>query len=314
MSLIQVLLRARGSTGRLLPARLRGTKLKSGSLLLFVALRHLAAAGSWALVALSLLRVTRLTVATRRRLLLVAFLRADLLRRRVVVALGARRRVLLLGYPRQLRATAGIRHAHVSQIDRYTVSQLRVVRFLFTWHFLLAFRALAGALLEAVVGLVRAGIAAAVVGRLRDGHAWRYLDHGVRQRRYRRLVLRRARVKPVRAERTSEQRRTRLRGFRTTVSFLLIVRRRQTRPWTVRLRSVGTTGLMARGERQRARASRRTGGDRRWTRRSGQRRQRYVAHGLPAIRRVDVLRGRVQLVLETVEGARALIMRLVRDA
>lgn len=71
---------------------------------------------------------------------------------------------------------------------------------------------------------------------------------------------------------------------------------------------------MACGKRQWARAPGRTGGDRRRTGCPGQRRQRYVAHGLPAIRRMDVLRGRVQLVLETVKSARTLVMRLVRDA
>lgn len=71
---------------------------------------------------------------------------------------------------------------------------------------------------------------------------------------------------------------------------------------------------MAGGKRQGTRAPRRTGRNRRRTRRPGQRRQRDVAHGLPTIRRVDVLRGRVQLVLESVKRARTLVMRLIRDA
>lgn len=71
---------------------------------------------------------------------------------------------------------------------------------------------------------------------------------------------------------------------------------------------------MARGERQGTRASRRAGGNRRRARCSGQWRQRYMTYGLPAIRRVNVLRGCVQLVLETVKRARSLVMRLVRDA
>lgn len=71
---------------------------------------------------------------------------------------------------------------------------------------------------------------------------------------------------------------------------------------------------MACGKREGARAPGRTGGNRGWARRSGQRRQWDVADGFSTIRRMDVLRGRVQLVFETVERARTLIMRLIRDA
>lgn len=104
MSMIQILLYTCDS---LLRAHLR-----NGRVLFLVALRYFAAAGGLALIALGFFRVPGLTVTAR--LLLFAFVRADLLRRRVIVALGARWRILLLGYSRQLRATAGIRHAYVS--------------------------------------------------------------------------------------------------------------------------------------------------------------------------------------------------------
>lgn len=196
VSLIKVLLQIRDNaghlTGRLTMALLllavlrnllRKGRLTDALLLLAMLGRLVAATGSFAQTfVLNLLR--GLCAAARRARLSFALLCAACLsQRQVVVALAsAGRRILLLGDSRQLRATAGIRHAHVSQVNGYTVGQLGIIRLLLARSHLLFARLLLAlaSLLETIAGLVRNRLAAIVGRRLRDSHARRHLHQRVR--------------------------------------------------------------------------------------------------------------------------------------